>query len=226
MKRALLIAGAPVPGHEEFYHDLARSAAHVVAVDSGVDLCHSAARVPDLVVGDLDSADESALAWAWAGGAAALTAPVHKDVSDLDLALAECSRQGFERVTVTAAWSGRLDHTLAALGSLVHAEGVVVDLRDPGLVGWLLDPATRGSIGIGPAGASCSLFALGTPACVTTSGLRYPLTAEELAPLSSRGLSNVVAQAPARVTVHRGVVLALSNPLADGTLAHPVDAAG
>jgi thiamine pyrophosphokinase len=44
---------------------------------------------------------------------------------------------------------------------------------------------------------------------VTTGGLVYPLRGETLSPGSSRGVSNVFAAAEARVTLERGVLLAV-----------------
>ena len=44
---------------------------------------------------------------------------------------------------------------------------------------------------------------------VTTEGLAYPLHGETLGPGSSRGVSNVFAGETARISVERGVVLAV-----------------
>jgi thiamine pyrophosphokinase len=44
---------------------------------------------------------------------------------------------------------------------------------------------------------------------VTTEGLVYPLRGETLEAGTSRGVSNVFAEATAQVTVERGVLLAI-----------------
>jgi thiamine pyrophosphokinase len=44
---------------------------------------------------------------------------------------------------------------------------------------------------------------------VTTSGLEYPLSGETLAPGTTRGVSNVFAEAEARVEVATGVLLVI-----------------
>jgi thiamine pyrophosphokinase len=62
----------------------------------------------------------------------------------------------------------------------------------------------------GAEGELVSLIPLGGPAeGVTTEGLRYPLSDETLAAGSSRGVSNVFAAEQARITVRRGVLLAI-----------------
>ena len=54
-----------------------------------------------------------------------------------------------------------------------------------------------------------SLFALGAPARVTTTGLAWPLTNEILEPFTSRGVSNQATSTNPQVTVHEGIVLAV-----------------
>jgi thiamine pyrophosphokinase len=62
----------------------------------------------------------------------------------------------------------------------------------------------------GEPGELVTLLAVNGPAeGVTTEGLAYPLRGETLEPGSSRGVSNVFAVDRARVTVERGVVLAV-----------------
>ena len=62
----------------------------------------------------------------------------------------------------------------------------------------------------GEPGELLTLLALHGPAeGVTTDGLAYPLRDETLEPGSSRGVSNVFDRATARVTVERGVLLAV-----------------
>jgi thiamine pyrophosphokinase len=70
----------------------------------------------------------------------------------------------------------------------------------------------------GEPGELFSLLAVNGPAeGVTTKGLAYPLRGETLEPGSSRGVSNVFAADRARVTVERGVVLAVRPGLEPGT---------
>lgn len=62
----------------------------------------------------------------------------------------------------------------------------------------------------GAPGETVSLFALHGPATgVTTAGLLYPLDGETLAPGTSRGVSNELAAAEARISVTAGVLVAV-----------------
>ena len=68
----------------------------------------------------------------------------------------------------------------------------------------------------GAPGELISLLALHGPAeGVRTEGLAYPLVEETLEPGSSRGVSNVFVADTARVTLARGVLLAIRLPASE-----------
>lgn len=181
----------------------------VVAADGGLDRAVSLGLDVDVVVGDLDSASPAGLERAEAEGARVVRHPRAKDATDLELALVEAVALGAHRVLVVASAGGRLDHLLSSLlllGSERYS-GVALDA----LVGETLVHVIRGERRLeGSAGEIVTLLPLGGPASgVTTEGLEYPLDGETLEPGSSRGVSNVFTGDEARVTVGRGVLLAV-----------------
>ena len=180
----------------------------VVAADGGLDRARALGLDVDLVIGDLDSVSQEALAAAEREGARVVRFPEAKDATDLELALDEAVAQG-SRVLVVASAEGRLDHLLAGL-LLLGAERYA-DVELDALVGHALVHVVRGERSLaGAPGELLTLLAVGGPAeGVTTDGLAYPLVEEKLEPGSSRGVSNVFEGASARVTVARGVLLAI-----------------
>jgi thiamine pyrophosphokinase len=113
---------------------------------------------------------------------------------------------------VLAGDGGRLDHLLATLlllGSSRYA-GVQLDAE----IGAAHVHVIRGERTLaGEPGELVSLLALHGPAeGVRTEGLAYPLAGERLEPGSSRGVSNVFVADMARVTLERGVLLAIRLP--------------
>lgn len=183
-------AGMPLP-----------EGAVVIAADGGAEL-----GLPvDIAVGDFDSTTAGTLA----GIARVERHPPEKDATDLELALDAALRLDPDRILVVGSAGGRLDHLLGAL-LLLGAEryaAVQVDAR----LGDAEVHVVRGArVLAGEPGALVSLFALHGPAVgVVTEGLVYPLHGETLEPGSSRGTSNVFAAAEARISVRRGVVLAV-----------------
>lgn len=177
----------------------------VAAADGGAEHAAGLGLPVDALVGDLDSVSAETLA----GIAQIERHPVEKDASDLELALQAALRFEPDRILVLGGGGGRLDHLLGEL-LLLAADayaGVQVDAQ----LGAAAVHVIRGSRTLaGSAGELVSLFAMHGPACgVVTEGLRYPLLGETLGQGSTRGLSNVFVEAEARVSVERGVLLAV-----------------
>ena len=170
----------------------------------------AADRLPDLVVGDFDSVDREALETVARLGVPMKRHPVDKDASDLDLALVHAREAGTRSVRFAAAFSGRLDHTLAALGTLLRSADLNGRIEEPDLSGYALDSRYKASASFqARAGQSLSIFSVDPSSTVSLTGVRYPLTAEALPVLSSLGLSNVALGGEFSVTVHSGSVVVL-----------------
>ncbi len=84
----------------------------VIAADGGLAAAISFNVTPDVIIGDMDSADSDLLARARAKGAEVITFPAHKDETDLELALLEARRRGSRTIRVIGFYGGRLDQTL------------------------------------------------------------------------------------------------------------------
>lgn len=206
--RALLVCAAPAPGTLDLLPCLAAAADLIVAVDGGGALCLDAGVMPDVVVGDFDSLSHADLDRIRASGAVVSQFPAEKDASDLELAVEEARIRGATSITVTAASTGRLDHTLAALGVLVSAAELLPRLAEPGMDVWVMSPQGRSSTILSGAGETISVLAFGGPAVVSVKGVIWELESAELSPDSSLGLSNRIGSAGrARISVSHGVAL-------------------
>ncbi len=193
----------------------------VVAADGGATACPTLGLAPDLVVGDGDSLGPGGWERLERSGIAVEVAPVDKDESDLELALAAAVRRGADRITVLGAFGGgRLDHELANIALLAHpvVDRVAVDLLDErNRMALLRGPAPGGGRARrslpGPLGAIVSLLPVGGGVDgVTTTGMRYPLDDEPLPYGPARGLSNVRVAHDAAVSIRRGLLLIVESP--------------
>ena len=183
--------------------------ARVIAADGGLDHALALGLEVSVAIGDFDSASPEAIARAEGGGTRIDRHPTEKDATDLELALDLAHTLRAERILVLAGDGGRLDHllsTLLLLGSPPYA-GVQLDA----FVGPARVHVIRGTREIqGKPGELVSLFALHGPAeGVRTEGLAYPLAEQTLEPGSSRGVSNVFVSNTARISLERGVLLAV-----------------
>jgi thiamine pyrophosphokinase len=211
MEALVFAGGDPV---DPRWHGVLPDGAWIVAADSGLEHVHALGRRADVIVGDLDSVTPSSLQRAVAAGTSVEAHPVDKDSTDLELALAAAKRSGATRVTVVGAGGGRLDHFLANVLLFVAPEWATFELHV--LVGGAHAVVVRDRAELrGPIGSIVSLLAPAGPASgIHTTGLRWPLSDDELEPGSTRGVSNEMTGPVASVTVRRGVLLA-TQPDAD-----------
>lgn len=210
MSYTLIVGAAPVPDELRAYRRIIEAAPRVIAADGGLGVCLDAGRMPDAVIGDFDSLAPPMLERAREAGAKIIRHPVAKDASDLDLALAYARETGSDAVRFTAAFTGRLDHTLAALGTLLAAADLAGRLEEPGSDGYALHAIHQPSVVLSARpGQLMSIFAFDRETVVSIDGVRYPLVSRPLPVLSSLGLSNVALGGEQTFTVLSGSALVL-----------------
>ena len=183
--------------------------APVIAADKGLEHAVAHGLLVTVAVGDFDSATAEAVAAAAAAGVRIERHPPDKDATDLELALDVAATLGPRRILVIGAVGGRLDHLLAT--ALLLAAERFASWEIDALLGPARLHVIRGERELeGEPGELVTLLAVNGPAeGVRTEGLVYPLEGETLDAGSTRGVSNEFAARNARVTVERGVLLAI-----------------
>jgi thiamine pyrophosphokinase len=207
---AIVFAGSnPVaPGLREWLP----AGADIVAADSGLHVAEALGMHVDHLVGDLDSADPVAVRAAIASGTSVDRHPVEKDATDLELAFDSAIERGAGRVVFVDGGGDRLDHLLGNL--LLLASPVLANVEVEAFSGSARVQVARGGdppVTVnGPPGSFVSLLPIGGPACgIVTTGLRYPLSGEELSPGTTRGISNEIVADTGSVRVATGTLLVM-----------------
>lgn len=180
-----------------------------VAADSGADNALAVGLTVDAVVGDMDSIAADTLNTLRLRAVEMEEHPARKAETDFELAMARALAEKPERVIVIGIGGGRLDHQLANIAVLASEQSGTV--RVEGLVGSARLTVIRGSMAItGVLGETVSLLpVLGDAEGVTTEGLEYALEDEPLFAAGARGISNRFVAKEAKVSVRRGVLLAI-----------------
>lgn len=211
-RNALVVGSAPAAGAPDWYAGVIRAADLLVAADAGLELCVDAGRLPVVCVGDFDSVSSRMLADAESAGVELRRYPAAKDESDLDLAVRAAREAGATHLSVTAAFTRRIDHTLAALGTVLRATDLQAVAIEPGWSAYALDVACRPALELVlEPGETFSVMAPAGEARVTIVGGAYSLVDEVIPPLSSLGLSNCATGRRQVVRVHKGAVFAIVN---------------
>ena len=184
--------------------------ADVIAADSGLTVASALGLAVDHLVGDLDSVDPAAIEAAEAGGTTVDRYPAEKDATDLELALDAALTRGARQVAVVDAGGDRLDHLLGNV--LLLASAAFAGTAIEGFCGEARVAVARGGEDAltitGEPGSLVTLLPVGGAARgIVTDGLRYSLHAEELAPGTTRGVSNELLGDRGSVRLSDGTLL-------------------
>ncbi len=181
----------------------------IIAADGGTSHALALGLVPDIIIGDLDSAP-SDLQPLKEKGTQVIQYPADKNETDLELAIQYALTLNPGQVIILAALGGRLDQTLgniALISGLKQAQDSALDLRlDDGIEEVLFCGARVQINGI--AGDLVSLIPWqGEVTGIVTTGLKWRLQNEVLYPDKTRGISNEMLGHMANVRIKSGSLL-------------------
>jgi len=206
LHRALIFANGDLPELERV-QSFILPGDFLVAADGGSRYLRELGLIPDLLIGDLDSVDTNYLKSLSGSSTIIKKFPVDKDETDLELALNHTLDDGYSTIRILGALGGRLDHTLGNLSLLLRDDLIGCDVR-------LLDGQQeviliRDWVRItGQPDDTVSLVPLGVPVKgVSTTGLQYALSNETLYPDQARGISNVMVDHAAEISLIEGLLL-------------------
>ena len=200
--RAMIVTGGPV-GDDAFVREQCAAAGLLIAADAGALVLERLGIVPDLAVGDFDTAGPELVARLAASGIPTETHLVAKDYTDTHLAIVIAIARGATEIIVLGALGGpRYDHMLATALSLAAPAfaGVRIYLADPLHTMLVLRPGESVTLH-GVPGEYVSLLALTEEVTgVSGDGLLYPLpTTFRLG--DNIGVSNELTASDATVSV-------------------------
>jgi thiamine pyrophosphokinase len=164
-----------------------------------------------VIIGDFDSLTEAQCQHYEKIGAKIIKYPSEKDETDGELALQYCWERGFNDIIIIGFTGGRLDQQLAIIFLLEYAfrNGMTAFIKEPGLEMGIIE---REKIFFQKTGAGLSLIPLDEKVTgVTITGCKYLLEAGNLLRYKTRGISNIIEQEKAVITVEKGLLLYVLN---------------
>ena len=207
-KKVILFANGEYPSPERVLSQISDEDI-LIAVDGGLTYITQFGLVPDLIIGDLDSADPEQVEAYKNQGVDVRKFPVEKDETDLELALKAAQEFDYDQVWITGALGNRFDQSLANIFLIASPEFEALNLR-------LIDGhqeifvIRHSKTFKGKKGDRVSLLPLHGPVSgITTQGLYFPLENETLTPYQTRGVSNQMTRSESKVTIQDGLLLCI-----------------
>jgi len=204
MKCLVLSAGAQ-PGQDLLLKHVS-DADMIIGVDGAADTLVKYTICPDVLIGDFDSASQESISKIESMGARLVHLPTHKNETDTEAALMLALEAGAEDIVMLGALGLRLDHALGNILMLIKAERAGVRCR-------IIDEmheitAARGEYELcGRPGQTVSILPMTGDITVTATNLVYPLDSLLLRSDAARGISNLFADSPARLSISGGYAL-------------------
>lgn len=205
-KRCLILGGGEIA-------DYAAVAAQIdvddfiLCADSGFLHCEKLGVIPDLLVGDFDSAGEVP------PGIEKHTFPAEKDYTDSTLAVRVAVERGYRELLLSGMLGGRFDHSLANMQNLAWCaeNGIKARITDGRTEAFAVKD---GELSLFPRdNAYFSVFPLVTECeAVTITGGKYPLNEYPLRFDEPRAVSNEFNGKDVKITVRKGVVAVIITP--------------
>ena len=212
-KRAVIIAGGGI--NDDLALSFVQKDSYIIAADRGLVFLAEHDIVPDLIVGDFDSAPEETRRRYLAShpGIEVREYNWEKDYTDLEIAAAAAADRGAREIVILGATGTRLDHMIGGIQTLAL-------LLDRGCRGIIVDPCNRVTLHDEPFairkdsqwGKYVSLFAWGGPVTgITLKGFHFPMENGTLTNSGTLAISNQIEESEGQVFFESGRLLVIES---------------
>lgn len=205
MKEVLILVNGEY-GNYDFCKDWKRFD-KIICADNGMDHARHLGIIPDLILGDFDSAKDEDLMYFKEQSVKIESFDPHKDQTDTELAVDKAIEWQADEVVIWGGVGTRLDHSLGNVQLLYK-------LLQCGIAGKIVNPYNevlliQSNKKIkGKKGDTISLIPfIGPVKGITTKDLAYPLKEATFYYGNSLGISNVMCGEESEISVKEGILL-------------------
>ncbi|MCL2399314.1 MAG: thiamine diphosphokinase [Defluviitaleaceae bacterium] len=195
----------------DFAKEILDSCSYIVACDGGLKHCHAMGIKPNYIVGDFDSVSADILNEYKEIPKSRFSA--EKDFTDMELAIEHvCDEvKSVNHLVILGALGKRLDHQMAnifLLQATLNA-GLYTEIIDESTKVLMIDKSCK--LHKRDGNLVSLLPVSSTVNAVVTDGLKYPLNSEDLFIGFARGISNLIIDEIAKVSVENGTLLVIQT---------------
>jgi thiamine pyrophosphokinase len=185
----------------------------IIAADGGTRHIFALGRMPNVVIGDLDSVTKEEIEKIKQSNIDIILFPRDKNETDLELAIQHALTLKPEQIIIIGALGGRLDQTIGNIALTSNVQPSTFNIRLDDGVEEISFCHNESNI-YGTIGDTVSLIPWqGEVTGVLTTGLKWPLQSETLYPQKTRGISNEMTNETATVQIKSGLLLIIHRRL-------------
>lgn len=186
----------------------------MIAADAGMDFLYRNHFIPDIIVGDFDSAKSAGIQYFRGLNDVQIIKlnPV-KDDTDTEFAIREAIRRGASGITLLGATGTRLDHVLAniyllGIGLENNVDIQIVDEHNRiRMIDSCFELEKSKQFGT----YVSVLPVKGDAKGITLEGMKYPLDHVDVSCFSSLGVSNEIVDDVAQIQIEQGILLVIES---------------
>lgn len=208
--KTLIFAAGDIQDYT-YYEDYVNKADFIICADRGIDHSKKLEIIPDIIIGDLDSASEKSILYYKNKNVPFISFPSKKDKTDTEIALEYGIEKGATQVWIAGGIGNRFDHTLGNVHLLYSAlqknikATLIHEYNQIDLINKELTVSgNKNDI------VSLIPFTMEVTG-VTTQGLYYALNNAVLTAGCTYGISNVMTSSNAHINIKSGLLLVVKS---------------
>lgn len=184
---------------------------YVICADGGANIAYKLGIVPNLIIGDLDSADKQIIDYYKKDGVQVDKYPTEKDETDTQLATLKAIELGTDEIIYIASIGSRFDHSIANLSLLLYLlkrniKGIIASEKNE------IHLVDRSLELEGKIGDIISLIPYSTDVKgIYTDGLYYSLSGQDMSLDMPYGISNVFINNKIKIKIDSGLLLVIKS---------------
>ena len=197
----LLVAGGRRP-NLNFFKTIAQGR-KIFCIDKGIEICKECNILPEILIGDFDSAESAAVNWAIENKIPLKNYPVEKDFTDTQIAL-EILPKSIPAI-VTGIFGGRFDHLFSNVFTCANYKNIL--LADEREIIFYVSGGESVEVNFFQMPLAVSLLPI-TETCegVSTENLHWELSNATLKQIYPNATSNRADNSKIKISVERGTL--------------------
>lgn len=205
-----IISGGMAPS-KKILEEYLKKVDFIIAADKGSECLYKYGIIPNLLVGDFDSANKEILDEVKEQTQEVLEFPPEKDYTDTEIAIIEAIKRGAKNIYLFGATGSRIDHTLGNIGLLLTTKkkGVYLEIIDDNNRIYL---GNKNMKIFGQYGENIGFHALSDKVKnLKVKGAKYNLDGYDMNLLDPRAICNEFIDTPIEISYEEGELLILHS---------------